>query len=278
MIPSRLGRSISSEWRKVLATKLWWILALTLVGYAAMIAAAFAFIFSSTGDLAGAQPAPAASPQQSASVVYSSVATFAYVIPLLLGALAATGELRHHTLGVTFTFEPRRGIVLAAKTIVLLIFGLVMGVAGVIGSVGGGASVLVATDGDPMLGSGTTWAVAARVVCALAVWAVIGFGIGMLVRSQAIAIVLALVFTQFLEPILRTGAQVWDWSAEVAKFLPGAATDSFVGASAMTMTMSDAGMGGSDALGVTPGFFVLAAYAVALVAAGWLLRWRGDVS
>jgi ABC-type transport system involved in multi-copper enzyme maturation permease subunit len=273
---NRLTRSLSSEWRKVRSTKLWWILAIVLGAYSAMMAAMFAFIFGAMSDEMGGIALPA---QDTANMVYASVSTFGYVIPLLLGALMATGELRHRTLALTFTLEPQRGIVLLSKTIVLLGFGIAVGIAGLLGAIGAGAPVLAATDGDPMLDSGETWLLALRVLAALGLWSIIGFGIGVLVRNQAFAIVLALVFTQFVEPVLRTGAQFWEWSAQVAKFLPGSATDAFVGASVMTSmsSLDPTHPEGSGALGIWGGLLVMLAYAVIAVAAGWALRWRRDV-
>jgi ABC-type transport system involved in multi-copper enzyme maturation permease subunit len=273
---NRLTRSLSSEWRKVRSTKLWWILAIVLGAYSAMMAAMFAFIFGAMSDEMGGIALPA---QDTANMVYASVSTFGYVIPLLLGALMATGELRHRTLALTFTLEPQRGIVLLSKTIVLLGFGIAVGIAGLLGAIGAGAPVLAATDGDPMLDSGETWLLALRVLAALGLWSIIGFGIGVLVRNQAFAIVLALVFTQFVEPVLRTGAQFWEWSAQVAKFLPGAATDSFVGASVMSSlsSLDPSAPQGSSALGIWAGLAVLVAYAAVSIAAGWALRWRRDV-
>ena len=285
---NRLVRSLSAEIRKVRATKLWWILALVIAGYSAMMAAVFVFMFHAMPDAAGAAGAadpaaaagPAMPPQMIASLVYSSVSTFGYVVPLLFGALAVTGELRHRTLGLAFLFEPRRGIVLASKTITVFVVGLGLGVAGVIGAIAASLPVFHAVDGDPMLSSTDTWALIARVVVAIGLWAVLGFGVGVLVKNQAFAIVLALVFTQFIEPVARMGAQFWDWSAQVAKFLPGAASDAFVGASVMnSLSEADPSMAGVSvtSLGIWSGLAVLAAFAAVAVAAGWALRWRGDV-
>ena len=273
---TRFARSLSSELRKVLATKLWWILAIVLAAYSAMIAAMFAFMFGALTELAGTAPLPE---QQVAGMVYSSVSSFGYVIPLLLGALMATGELRHRTLGLTFTLEPKRGIVLLGKAVVLLGFGIAIGIAGLVGAVGAGAPILAVTGGDPMLGTAETWLLMLRVLAAIGIWAIIGFGIGVLLRNQAFAIILALVFTQFIEPMLRTGAQFWQWSAQIAKFLPGSATDAFVGASVMnSLGALDPSMpGGAAPLSIGGGFLVLAAYAVVAVALGWALRWRRDV-
>lgn len=283
---NRVARSVSAETRKVLATKLWWLLAVVLAGYSAMMAALFAFMFGAmsrslgeeVGDAIGA-PATAVPAQAAADMVYASVTTFGYVIPLLFGALMATGELRHRTLGLAFTIEPRRGIVLLGKAIVLLGFGVLIGLAGLVGAVGAGAPTLLALEGGPMLDTPETWLLFVRVVIAMSVWALIGFGVGVLVRNQAFTIVLALVFTQFIEPVLRAGAQFWEWSAQLAKFLPGSATDAFVGASVMnSMSSLDASFpAGAEPLSVWGGFGVLLAYAVVAVLAGWATRWRGDI-
>lgn len=284
---SRLTRSLSAELRKVRATKLWWILALVIAAHSAMMAAVFVFMFGAMPDMAasaGADPAaaptPGMPPQTIANLVYSSVATFGYVVPLLFGALAVTGELRHRTLGLAFLFEPKRGIVLASKTIIVFAIGLGLGIAGVVGAIAASLPVFNATDGDPMLGSAETWALITRVVIAIGLWAVLGFGVGVLVKNQAFAIVLVLVFTQFIEPVARMGAQFWDWSAQLAKFLPGAASDAFVGASVMNSLAEvdpSVASGDSASLGIWAGLAVLAAYAAVAVVAGWALRWRGDV-
>ncbi|MGO1735375.1 MAG: ABC transporter permease [Leucobacter sp.] len=274
---SRFARSLSAEFRKVTATKIWWILALVLAVYSAMMAATFAALFVAMADALGAE-VPALPEQEAANIVYATVTSFGYVIPLLLGSLMATGELRHRILGLAFIAEPKRIVVLLSKTVVLLALGVVIGVVGLIGSVAAGAGVIGLTDSSPMLGTGETWQLFARVIVAMALWAVIGFGIGALVRNQAFAIVLALVFTQFLEPVLRMGAQFWDWSASVARFLPGSATDAFVGASALDMSFAEsADSAGPEALGSWQGLLVLVAYGVVTLFAGWILRWRGDV-
>lgn len=273
---NRILRSVSAEWRKVRSTKLWWILAIVLAGYSALMAGAFAFMFGAIPSDMGGIALPA---QETAGLVYSGVATFGYVIPLIFGALMATGELRHRTLGLAFTFEPRRGIVLLGKVKVLLGVGLLLGVAGVIGAVSAGGGILAATGGDPMLGTSETWALLARVIVATGVWAVIGFGVGLLVGNQAFAIVITLVFTQFLEPVLRMAAGFWDWSAQLAKYLPGAASDAFVGASVMNSmsTIDPTAPDSAAPLGIWAGLAVLLAYGVAAVLLGWVTRWRKDV-
>lgn len=274
---NRLSRSVSAEWRKVRATKIWWVLAIVLAVYSALMATVFAFMFGALATEMGGVELPAG---EAAELVYATVSTFGYVIPLLFGALMATGEIRHRTLALTFTLEPRRGIALTGKVVVLLLMGLVLGFAGVAGAVGAGGTVFAATGGHTALTDPAIWALLARILGAIAIWAVIGFGVGLLVRNQAFAIVLTLVFTQFVEPVLRMAAGFWDWSASIAKFLPGAASDAFVGASVMhTVSAVEPAMpGAAQPLGIWGGLAVLLSYAVITVFFGWLTRWRADVT
>lgn len=272
---SRFTRSLSAEFRKVRATKMWWILIIVIFGYSAMMGGVFGVTFAEMSSLTGEAGAPAMDPEQMGRLVLATPSTFAYVVPLLFGAIMATGELRHRILGLAFIAEPKRGIVLASKVTVLLVIGAILGLAGVAGALAAGLPFLpegaITTDVVLLM---------VRVVVALALWAVVGFGLGLLIRNQAVTIVLVLVFTQFLEPILRMVGMFWEWTAEVAKFLPGSASDAFVGASVLSdMSALDPSMdaGNQTTFGVWPGFAVLVAYALASVLAGWWLRWRKDV-
>jgi hypothetical protein len=110
----------------------------------------------------------------------------------------------------------------------------------------------------------------------MALWAVIGVGIGSLIQNQIAAIVVVLAFTQFVEPILRFGTSIWDWTAEVGRFLPGAASDALVGSSVFSVF----GMGGStvEPLDWWQGGLVLLAIALVVAIAGYLTAWRRDIT
>lgn len=270
-------RALHSEMLKLLTTRLWWVLLLILVGYVGFTAALLAGLFGALGDQLGSQPgAPVITDATLPPLVYSSVTAIGYVFPLILGALAVTSEFRYQTLTPTFLAEPRRPVVFLAKAVVLLGVGALFGVAGLVVTIGLGAPILGATGVDPALGSGYTWALAARAVLAMALWAVIGVGLGTLIPNQVASIVVVLAFTQFVEPILRLGTSIWDWTAEVGKYLPGAASDALVGASVFT------GLG----LGTTSvqtlewwqGGLVVAGYAVLVSAIGLATTWRRDVT
>ncbi|MFI5426384.1 hypothetical protein [Aeromicrobium sp. UC242_57] len=71
-------------------------------------------------------------------------------------------------------------------------------------------------------------------VVALALWCMIGVGLGSVLPNQVGAIIAILAFTQFVEPIVRLGLSAFDATAPIARFLPGAAAEAIAGSSFYT--------------------------------------------
>jgi ABC-2 type transport system permease protein len=266
-----------AESTKLFSTAIWWILAIVLAVYVAFTASALGFVFSAsaTGSLGGGngpRPDTAAIP----SLLYSTATAVGYVFPLLIGTLMVTTEFRHKTLTPTFLATPRRGRVLTAKVVVGIVIGVIYAVIGIVAAVGPAAGFLAGFGLDTAFGSADTWALIGRMVLAFALWALIGIGVGALVRNQVGAIVGVLVFTQFVEPIGRVAGTFVDGLSDVTRFLPGAASDTLVGASIFTGAMG----GGADAGGLQwwAGGLVLLGYAVVLLVVGSLVSWRRDVA
>jgi len=159
---------------------------------------------------------------------------------------------------------------------VLAAAGAVFGIVGLVSSMGIGGSILAFSGIDPQLGSADTWLLAGRVVIASALWAVIGVGVGSLITNQVASIVVVLAFAQFVEPILRLGASIWEWTAAVGKFLPGAASDALVGSSIFTSLGT--GTTSVQTLEWWQGGLVLLGLGVVLALAGFLTSWRKDVT
>jgi ABC-type transport system involved in multi-copper enzyme maturation permease subunit len=273
--------AIRAEFVKLVTTKMWWILALVLLAYVAFTAIILAFAFSSgldasSGEMSPGQGTPQVPADALPPIIYSIAHSIGYVFPLLLGTLAVTGEFRHQTLTPTFLATPKRGRVLAAKLVVMAIFGALYGVVAVIAAVGPGAAILSIDDGVTGLDDGDLWAMFARIVLAMALWAIIGVGVGALIPNQVAAIVVVLAFTQFIEPILRTVAAFVDWAANIGNYLPGAAGDTLAGASIFTaLGMSS---GETPALEWWHGGLLLLAYALVATVVGYLVSWRRDVT
>jgi len=273
-------RPVAAEFSKILTTRMWWILALVLFGYIALLAGGLAALFGGLDSGAISPDAMNAGGGTGLTgvgsippLIYSFAASVGYVFPVLLGALATTGEFRHQTLTPTFLATPKRGRVLGAKTIALFVVGAALGVVGLAASVGVGALVLGGFGVDPLLADGETWALIGRTVLAMAVWAVIGVGLGVLVPSQVASIVIVLAFTQFVEPLLRFASTFTQVTADIGKFLPGAASDALVGASFFTLASP-----GGALLTSWQGAIVLLAYGLLATVLGYFISWKRDVT
>ena len=272
-------RAIGSEFQKVFTTRMWWLIAILLAAYVALMAGGLGAFFG----WASANPDAAASAGGNttlppgldlAPLIYSFASSIGYVFPVLLGALAVTGEFRHKTLTPTFLAEPHRTEVLSAKFLSQLVVGAGLGVVAFAVSVGAGAAALAGFGFDTGLDSSDIWALIGRGILAMALWGAIGVGLGVLVTNQVAAIVIVIAFTQFVEPVLRLAASLSDVTANIGKFLPGAASDALVGASFYNI----ASLGSSEMLEWWQGGLVLLGIAVAATVIGGATTWRRDVS
>lgn len=264
-----LGATLRSEVAKIRTTRLWWILLLSCVAYCALMAI---FMGANVGLTGEGPDGSAMSPLNAALSVYTLAPTIGYVFPLVLGALAITSEVRHHTLTATYLAQPRRWRVVVAKLLSQAGLGALIGAAGVATSLGFGALAMQLSGADPMLGSAEVWVTAGFSIVALMLWGVIGVGVGTLVSNQVMAIVGILAFTQFVEPILRIAFASVDGLEAVGKFLPGAAAEALVGNSLYSAT------GLMDLLSRWQGGLVLLAYVLVLTGIGSLTTIKRDVT
>lgn len=271
-------RSLSAEFAKLFTTRLWWILALTLFLYVGLMAGGLsALIGFGSSEMGAASGANQGLPSGTdiSPVIFSLASGIGYVFPVLLGAFAVTGEFRHQTLTPTFLTTPRRGIVLGSKVVSMLFVGALLGVVAFVATVGLGSAALAAFGLETGLGNSETWAMVGRGILAMALWATVGVGLGALVPSQVVALIIVIAFTQFVEPTLRLAASFNEVTASVARFLPGAASDALVGASFYTIAMP---AGGAEPLLWWQGGLVLLAIALFATVAGYFTSWRRDVT
>ena len=263
--------SLISEFRKLTTTRMWWILLIAMAAYMAFLGAVMAWSLTVT-PANGTEPAIDVTAETIRSSVYSTAVTFGYVFPVIIGALSVTGEFRHKTISPTFLAEPNRLRVLWAKLGASVPIGAFYGLAGTLATAAAGASVLALTGNPTLLGDSETWAALGRSVLALTLWAPVGVGLGALITNQVVAIVVVLVYTQFLEAILRIGlSNVGDVGTTISTYLPGAASEAIAGGS----VYSTMGMG--DLLPWAGGVAVLIGYALVCTVVGALTTFRRDV-
>lgn len=266
--------TLRTEYRKLITTRLWWVLLVTMGGYMAFLGAMMAFTFTVEGAM-GAGPTGdpiELDPFDVARTVYTLAPALGYVFPVVVGAMAITGEVRHKTLTPTFLAEPRRGRVLLAKLVASLPLGAMFGVVGTAGTVLGGAAVL-ALRGEPvLLDDPEVLRSLGLSVLALTVWCMVGVGFGSVLTNQVAAIVVLLAFTQFVEPLARFALGAFEATADVARWLPGAAGESITGASLYSS------FGAGDLLPWWQGLIMLVGYGLVLAAVGRLTTLRRDVT
>jgi hypothetical protein len=180
----------------------------------------------------------------------------------LLGALAVTAEVRHGTIRPTFLVTPRRGRVVWAKVSASVLAGAGFGlVAGAVAAAAG-AAALGARGIDLRLDGGDYVLLATGSAAAAALWAVIGVGVGALVRHQVPTVVGICAWLLFVEGLLA-GDLVG--LGEVGRFLPGAAAAAISGQEPGTL------------LAPAVGLALLAAYAAAAAGSGAFATSHRDV-
>lgn len=265
-----MSAAIRAELRKVLSTRTWWVLLLAMAAFLAILAGFFAFSLTSTGG--GFDLSQFSDPTDPSRTVYSLATSVGYLVPLIIGSLLMTSEYRHGTLTPSLLAEPRRSRVLAAKTVVAALLGVVYGVVAVAATVAAGAPVLAARGSGAQLGEPDVQRLLAVAVLVMVLWTVVGLGIGGLLTNQVAAIVAVIAFTRLIEPIARLALAPFEATAAVAQFLPGAAADGLQGTSFYTQL--DAG---TDLLPPWAGGLVLAGYALTLLVLTRLITLRRDI-
>ena len=192
-----------------------------------------------------------------------SLAQFAAVgaiIALIVGIVLAAGEYAHGTIAHTFLVSPVRPRVVAAKLIAGAIVGvLVTGFAELVtwtiaAAWISGRSVPFLLDSRPVLDT------CFGILGAGALAAVLGVGLGAVLRRQTAAIVIALVWLLVGEPVLSI--------AGIQEYAPGHAF----------AAVAVAGERSSELLGLWPGLLVALVYGIAFAGAGAVAMERTDVS
>lgn len=207
--------TVRSEWTKLFTTRTWVGL---LVG-ACVMAGGFAALYTGlAGQEQNGQPGIPPVGTQDYETLALSAAASTSVLLLILGIIGMTQEYRHRTATPTFLTEPRRGRVIVAKLVAYalvavpfaaLILAVNLLVVLVYAGARGAAPALSADNLQTLGASGLV----------LVVFAVIGVGVGALVRNQVAAIVASLVYLYVIEPIVA-GIGVLQ---SAYKWLPGGA-------------------------------------------------------
>jgi ABC-type transport system involved in multi-copper enzyme maturation permease subunit len=250
-------RLVRAEFTKLTTTRL-------IYGLAAAMAAFAVLTVVVNATIAGQQGNPALS-AYSLPVLVAGPVTLLSGAALLLGILGMAGEFRHQTVTQTFLVTPHRGRVVAAKLVAYPLAGIALALVTLAFTATVATGWLAAKGITPSLvgaigvalGHVLLGAVLAAGLCGL-----IGVGVAVLVRNQVAALVGVAVWVLVVEGLLMS---LLNAPSSWAKWLPSAA------AAALTNP-------GGAHLSRLAGTLLLAAYALALAAAGTRLVVRRDIT
>lgn len=204
---------LRSEWLKVTSTRMWWVLFLVALGLTALSVIP-AILLSGTADEFSLEN-PSMMRQLWAGIASASV------IALILGIIAVTGEFRHQTITDSFLTQPRRTAFVTAKAGVQAVWGAILAI--VVGGFGILlAIVLLPTQPHSPIDAGHVAGVYGAAILLFALYAVLGVAVGALIRSQVIALVVALLWVMLMEPLIVT------FLPAVGKWLPGGGASAFL--------------------------------------------------
>jgi ABC-2 type transport system permease protein len=258
---------VRSELTKILSTRLWWALLVGAALYAAVQSGATA-AFAGIDPGAGQPPSPGLDTPEAIRGVYAGAAfSGAYIFALVIGITGMTAEHRYQTATPTFLATPRRGRVVAAKSVAHLAIGVMYGAAAVVAAFVMGGLVIAIRGHDLGLGSPGLWRAVPLALLAVALWTMVGLGIGTLIRNQVAALLVGIAVTFLVEPLVSVGLHAADLDG-VGKLLPSRAS------SAMTSPPATYG----DLLPWWAGALVLGGYALAFAAVGLWVSVRRDVT
>lgn len=206
-----MTRLIRTEIRKLLTTKLWWGLLITAVVTTGL------FVWGTLSSV-GNEGNPFQSlndPNTQRGII--SMSGQAGIFILILGIIGITTEFRHFTSRPTFLIEPRRWRVVAAKFATYGGLGLVYAIA---------CTIVVAAIMVPWMsshnadfsltGAGIPKAFVLTTL-SVAIYGMVGVGIGVLIRNQIAAVIGGLAYFLLIENIISIIPVV----KEIYKYLPG---------------------------------------------------------
>jgi ABC-2 type transport system permease protein len=138
---------------------------------------------------------------------------------VVAGTLLFTSEVQHGTLAGALTARPSKPIIVGAKVCIAAVLGFAMGVLGIVGGLVGGVVSPMQT-GD--LSGAVTKVAWALVLTTLA--AVLGLGVGLIVRHSAAAVTTVLVWALAVETLVRSMVP-----ASISRLLPFTAAHGLLG-------------------------------------------------
>ncbi len=191
-----------------------------------------------------------------------SAASSGSLVILMLGVLIMAGEFRHNTATSTFLISPDRSQVVRAKLIAAAIVGVLLAVAASVLTLAIALPWLASKHVDVDVLSGDVVPVLLGGIAATGLSALVGVGVGSIVRNQTVAIAGAAVWVLVVEGLLVS------FAPDVGRWLPGGASSALSG-----VATANGGL-----LPIWAAALLLTAYGLTFAAAGTRFVLQRDVT
>lgn len=210
---TRLANPAAAELLKMRTVRTVWALAGAMTGLA-VLAVSLHGISLPAADLD-------TGPEQLRVVAFG--VSLGCVFAALLGALSITAEHRHGTIRPTLLGIPNRTQLLLSKAVVAAVASLGLGAVAAAVALAALHATLGSRDIAIQLSQGDNVQLMAGAAASAAMWAVIGLGVGTLVRNQVPAITGIFMWVFIVENLLI------DSAPDVSRYLPGSLAQGLAG-------------------------------------------------
>jgi ABC-2 type transport system permease protein len=209
-----MNATLTAELRKLRATRTTGAAAFVVAGMSAVVATANVL-------LAGQDDNPALDADTFQHVVRAPTAIVGFAM-LVVGVLASAGEYRHNTIVPSLLAQPHRARLAVAKVQAVTAVGLAVAALSAVVSASVGWALLPSRDA-PAADFGPVPSGLLVLGGTAAVYGVLGVALGLLLRSQAVAMTVALVWYFVVEQLAPMALR----APHARTWLPGGAADAF---------------------------------------------------
>jgi hypothetical protein len=204
-------RLIRAEFLKLRTTQVWFWLLLATVAVSVLLV---------VGQIA---PHDGVRTARQVPDLFASSAT-AYIVVFILGVLGVTTEFRYQTITPTVLQTPSRWTIVTAKMITYAILGVIYAIIAVAVQLAVAVPWLSAKHVDVRFGDGNVQHAIIGVFAVVALFGIVGLGVGALLRNQIVAVVVGILFLLVLENVLVAIPVV----KKAYPYMPGPAADAIL--------------------------------------------------
>jgi ABC-2 type transport system permease protein len=216
---------LRAELRRIATTKLWWIVLICIfvlsAGYAAL--PAVVALLQSRADLG---TSPFTDPGIIRSI-YNGGNVLSRILAMVVGIATVGSEYRHGTLASSYLATPNRARMLLNKAGALLIFGVIFGITSVAAGILVSVPFVLGNNGRFLLDQPETWRSIILGVCSIALWTLIGMGIGILIKNMLAALLIGIILGFLVEPIISVVFFLKRWD-QLLNLMPSGATNAML--------------------------------------------------